>query len=301
MSNEKFLPTEKLLVPVSNGLLALYRFGNNAPSSNHLPVLLIHGVTSSNRAFQLFAKSLVERGYMPYAVDLRGRGESNNLPGPFGMKNHARDMADVIKFIGVENIDVIGHSMGAFVAVALQGTEPSLVKRLILVDGGVPLPLPPGMTVAQVMPYVLGPALARLAMTFESVDAYRNYWKPQAAFIKGWSAVLDEYVEYDLQGTAPNLKARTNSKAVDADSEDLFVSKLIEQTLQKLPNEVLLIRAVRGLQNEEGGLYPEAILAAVLPKYPKLKVHTIADTNHYDILLDEVGAEAVAQLIYGDK
>jgi alpha-beta hydrolase superfamily lysophospholipase len=80
MANERYLPTEKLAVPVKGGHLALYRFGNNTPSANHLPVLLIHGVTSSNRAFQLFAKSLVERGFVPYAVDLRGRGESNSLP-----------------------------------------------------------------------------------------------------------------------------------------------------------------------------------------------------------------------------
>ena len=301
MSNERYLPTEKLAVPVKGGNLALYRFGNNEPTANHLPILLIHGVTSSNRVFQLFAKSLVERGFVPYAVDLRGRGESNTLPGPFGMKSHARDMADVIKFLGAESIEVIGHSMGAFVAVALQGTEPKLVKRLTLVDGGIPLPLPPGMTVAQVMPYVLGPAMTRLAMTFESVDAYRDYWKPQAAFIKGWSPVLDEYIEYDLQGEAPNLKARTNPKAVEEDSEDLFVNNLIEKTLENLSEEVLLIRAVRGLQNEEGGLYPEPVLAAVLPKWPKIKVHTIADTNHYDILLEETGAEAVAELIFGGK
>ena len=301
MSNERFLPTEKFAVPVKGGNIALYRFGNNAPSANHLPVLLIHGVTSSNRAFQLFAKSLVERGYVPYAVDLRGRGESNNLPGPFGMKSHARDMADVIKFIGVESIDVIGHSMGAFVAVALQGTEPKLVKNLVLVDGGIPLPLPPGMTVAQVMPYVLGPAMTRLSMTFESVDAYRDYWKPQPAFARGWTPVLDEYIEYDLQGEAPNLKARTNPKAVEEDSEDLFVTKLLEKALENLTKDVLFIRAVRGLQNEEGGLYPEPVLAAILPKYPKLKVHTIADINHYEIMLEESGAEAVAQLIYGDK
>ncbi len=301
MSNDRYLPTEKYAVPVKGGQLALYRFGNNLPSVNHLPVLLIHGVTSSNRAFQLFAKSLVERGYVPYAVDLRGRGESNSLPGPFGMKSHARDMADVIKFIGVESIDVIGHSMGAFVAVALQGTEPKLVKNLVLVDGGIPLPLPPGMTIAQVMPYVLGPAMTRLSMTFESVDAYRDYWKPQPAFARGWTPVLDEYIEYDLQGEAPNLKARTNPKAVEEDSEDLFVTKLLEKALENLTKDVLFIRAVRGLQNEEGGLYPEPVLAAILPKYPKLKVHTIADINHYEIMLEESGAEAVAQLIYGDK
>ena len=291
------LPSKLTLVPVTGGSLAVFQYGDGEGE----PVLLIHGVTSSNRAFQVFADSLIARGKAPFAVDLRGRGDSNTLPGPFGMAQHAGDMAAVFKHFGWNRPDVIGHSMGAFVAVALQGTEPKLVKRLTLVDGGIPLPLPAGMTVAQVMPYVLGPAMTRLAMTFETADAYRNYWKPQAAFIKGWSPVLDEYVEYDLQGEAPNLKARTNPKAVEEDSEDLFVSKLIEKTLEKLPEDVLFIRAVRGLQNEEGGLYPEPVLAAVLPKYPKLKVHTIADTNHYDILLDEVGAEAVAQLIYGGK
>ena len=129
-----------------------------------------------------------------------------------------------------------------------------------------------------------------------------------SGYLEGALALISFYLTHvkvrknnDLQGEAPNLKARTNPKAVEEDSEDLFVSKLIEKTLEKLPEDVLFIRAVRGLQNEEGGLYPEPVLAAVLPKYPKLKVHTIADTNHYDILLDEVGAEAVAQLIYGDK
>ncbi len=110
------------------------------------------------------------------------------------------------------------------------------------------------------------------------------------SFIKDYLAkvgleTIKKYGVYQIEGTG----------------KDLFVSKLIEKTLEKLVEDVLFIRAVRGLQNEEGGLYPEPVLAAVLPKYPKLKMHTIADTNHYDILLDEVGAEAVAQLIYGAK
>jgi hypothetical protein len=38
------------------------------------------------------------------------------------------------------------------------------------------------MTVEQIMPFVLGPAMTRLAMEFENKEAYRNYWKPQPAF-----------------------------------------------------------------------------------------------------------------------
>jgi pimeloyl-ACP methyl ester carboxylesterase len=265
------------------------------------PVLLIHGVTSSNRAFQLFADALIARGKAPFAVDLRGRGDSNSLPGPFGMKQHAEDMAAVIDHFGWSNPDVIGHSMGAFVAAAVAGLYANKVGEVVFADGGVPLPLPPGMTVEQIMPFVLGPAMTRLAMEFENKEAYRNYWKPQAAFVKGWSAVLDEYVDYDLRGAEPHMKAATNPQAVEEDSRDLFGDDLIVKSLQGLNKKSIFIKAERGLQNEEAGLYPMPVLDAVLPAYPMLKLEVLADCNHYDMFLEATGAEKVAHIIYGAK
>lgn len=287
------LPTQRFLVPVSSGDLAVFQYGNGTGQ----PVLLIHGVTSSNRAFQLFADSLIARGKAPFAVDLRGRGDSNSLPGPFGMKQHAQDMAAVIDHFGWNKPDVIGHSMGGFVAAALVGLYAEKVGDVVFADGGVPLPMPPGMTVEQIMPFVLGPAMTRLAMEFENKEAYRNYWKPQAAFVKGWSSVLDEYVDYDLRGK----KAATNPQAVEEDSRDLFGDDLIVRSLQGLTKQAIFIKAERGLQNEEGGLYPMPVLDAVLPAYPMLKLEILADCNHYDMFLEATGAEKVAHIIYGGK
>jgi len=287
------LPTQRYLVPVSSGDLAVFQYGNGTGQ----PVLLIHGVTSSNRAFQLFADSLIARGKAPFAVDLRGRGDSNSLPGPFGMKQHAQDMAAVIDHFGWNKPDVIGHSMGGFVAAALVGLYAEKVGDVVFADGGVPLPMPPGMTVEQIMPFVLGPAMTRLAMEFENKEAYRNYWKPQAAFVKGWSSVLDEYVDYDLRGK----KAATNPQAVEEDSRDLFGDDLIVRSLQGLTKQAIFIKAERGLQNEEGGLYPMPVLDAVLPAYPMLKLEILADCNHYDMFLEATGAEKVAHIIYGGK
>jgi lipase len=287
------IPTQKVLVPVRGGDLAVFHYGNGAGQ----PVLLIHGVTSSNRAFQLFADSLIARGKAPFAVDLRGRGDSNSLPGPFGMKQHAEDMAAVIDHFGWNKPDVIGHSMGGFVAAALVGLYAEKVGDVVFADGGVPLPMPPGMTIEQIMPFVLGPAMTRLAMEFENKEAYRNYWKPQAAFAKGWSSVLDEYVDYDLRGK----KASTNPQAVEEDSRDLFGDDLIVRSLQGLTKQSIFIKAERGLQNEEGGLYPMPVLDAVLPAYPMLKLEILADCNHYDMFLEATGAEKVAHIIYGGK
>ncbi|HEX7404302.1 MAG TPA: alpha/beta hydrolase [Candidatus Nanopelagicaceae bacterium] len=295
MKTAAFLPEAKISVPVVGGELAVFRYGPEGGK----PILAIHGVTSSNRTWQLLAASLVPGDYTLYAVDLRGRGDSNALLGPFGMSTHARDMVAVIDHLGLPKVDQIGHSMGAFVAVALLGLAPERINRTVLVDGGIPLPLPAGFTVAQVLPYVLGPALARLEMTFESREAYRNFWKALPAFVKGWSPVLDEYVDYDLRGIAPKMYASTNKQAVEEDSIDLFGSDLIEKTLRNLTDEVLMLRAVRGLQNEVPPLYPEATLNAALLQYPKIKVVTVPDTNHYDILMEESGAKACASLIYG--
>ena len=287
------LPTQRIMVPVKGGEIAVFQYGNGSGD----PVLLIHGVTSSNRAFQLFADALIARGKAPFAVDLRGRGDSNDLLGPFGMKQHAEDMAAVIDHFSWPQPDVIGHSMGAFVAAALVGLYSEKVGEVVFADGGVPLPMPPGMTVEQIMPFVLGPAMTRLAMEFENKEAYRNYWKPQAAFAKGWSAVLDEYVDYDLRGK----KASTNPQAVEEDSRDLFGDDLIVKSLQGLQKPAIFIKAERGLQNEEGGLYPMPVLDAVLPTYPMLKLEFLADCNHYDMFLEATGAEKVAHMIYGAK
>lgn len=296
MSNEAFLPESRFNVPVNGGFLTVFRYG----SDTGRPILLVHGVTSSHRAFQLLAREFVNRGFSPYAVDLRGRGASNQLPGPFGMEVHANDLKKVIDFFGWDPVDVVGHSMGAFVAVALVGLFPEKVSKVTLVDGGIPLPLPPNMTVEQVLPLVLGPALARLAMTFPSNEAYRNYWRPQAAFVKGWSPTLDAYVDYDLQGASPNLRPATNPASVEEDSKDLFGSELINTSLSNLDRDIIFIRAERGLQNEEFGLYPTPVLDLVLPKYPRLKLVNLLDTNHYDILLESNGAKRVAAAIYGE-
>jgi lipase len=295
MNSQAFLPECKILVPVAGGELAVFRYGSDSGK----PILAIHGVTSTNRAWQLLSAALVPHGYTLYAVDLRGRGDSNALPGPFGMESHARDMVAVIDHLGFEKIDVIGGSMGAFVAVAMLGLAPERIARTVLGDGGIPLPLPAGFTVEQVLPYVLGPALARLAMTFESHHAYRDYWKSQPAFSSGWSSALDEYVDYDLRGNAPLMYASTNKKAVEEDSIDLFGNELIENTLRNLTQEVLMLRAVRGLQNEETPLYPEDALKAVLRNYPKIKLITVPNTNHYELLIEQIGADACANLIYG--
>ena len=295
MHSQSILPEVKISVPVIGGDLAVFRYGPEGGK----PILGLHGITSTNRAWQWFAGSVVPRGYTLYAPDMRGRGDSNTLPGPFGMTSHARDLLAVVDHLALPKIDVIGHSMGGWAAIAFLGLAPERVSRTVLIDGGILLPLPPGFTVEALLPYVLGSALARLDMTFDSPDTYRDFWKVQPAFVNGWTTALDEYVDYDLRGSAPYLRASTNKEAVIADAEDEFVNDAIEKTLRALPQRVLMLRSVRGLQNEETPLYPEALLKETLLSYPMIDLVTVPDCNHYELLLRQESVDACVNLIYG--
>lgn len=286
-------PTNTHQIEVAGGKLSVFQYGEKTAKQ----MLAIHGITSNHLAWQHFAAHAVAAGYVVYAPDLRGRAKSNQLPAPFGMKTHAADMKAVIDQLELNQPVVIGHSMGGFVAIALNHFYPNTVGKVVLIDGGLPLALPPGMTVEQVLPLVLGPALARLAMTFESADAYIDYWRAHPAFASGITPEMVNYIKHDLVGSAPELKPSTKPDCVSEDSIDLWSSDLIEKALINLDQDVVMLRAVRGLQNEPTALYPEALLAGLAEKYPKIEIRTIADTNHYDVLMSDYGATEIANEI----
>ena len=291
------IPEDRISLRRGDGELVLFRYG---PLGGR-PILAIHGVTSSHLAWQFMADELVARGYTVWAPDLRGRGDANAVGGPYGMRVHAEDLIALLDAAGLERVDVIGHSMGAFVAVALQYLHPDRVARLMLVDGGVPLALPAGVTVEQVMPLILGPALARLAMEFASIDEYRNFWQENPAFAqRGWGVELDRYIAHDLRGPAGCGRPSTTAEAVSADSADLWGDNVVAEGLVALVEPVTMLRAERGLQNEPGGLYPEAVLPVVAAAYPKVAVVTIADTNHYDIIMSAEGARMSTRALFAE-
>lgn len=286
-------PIKKHLINVAGGELTVFQYGETTAKS----MLAIHGITSNHLAWQHFAAHAVNSGYVVYAPDLRGRAASNRLPAPFGMKTHAADMHAVIEQLQLTKPFVIGHSMGGFVAIALNHFHPNTVSKIVLIDGGLPLALPAGMTVEQVLPLVLGPALARLAMKFESQAAYVDYWRAHPAFAAGIRPEMVNYIHHDLVGAEPELSPSTNPECVNEDSIDLWSSDLINNALIALDQDVMLLRAVRGLQNEPTGLYPEVLLDDLAAKYPRVKITTIADTNHYDIVMSDYGATEVAKLV----
>lgn len=263
-----------------------------------LTVLAIHGITASHMAWLQLAEALP--GARIIAPDLRGRGRSNTLPGPFGMDTHAADMAAVIAGIpgGPQGpVVVVGHSMGAFVTVALAKARPDLVAAMVLVDGGLPLQLPEGITGEQVMTSVLGPAAARLSMTFESREAYRDFWRRHPAF-QDWNETISAYVDYDLVGEEPKLRPSSNIEAIAADAGDLSAAEAAGEVLAEPPGPLRFLRAPRGLLNEDTGLYSPEYVRQWAGRAPLLQADEVAGVNHYTIIMSERGVERLSAAVH---
>ena len=260
-------------------------------------VLALHGVTASHQSWPLVADRVAaEPGIRFVAPDLRGRGRSGALPGPWGMRTHADDLAAVLDAFEAETAVVVGHSMGAFAAVVFAHLYPTRVAELILVDGGIPLPPPPGLSSEQALNATIGPAADRLRMTFPSRQAYLDYWRDHPGLRSDWSESIERYLDYDLVGDAPQLRSSVSYDAIAADSADLSGDSLLA-AWRDLPCKPLLLRAPRGLFDEPPGLYARADVETWAAAHPYLRWREVDDVNHYTITLSDRGAKAVAEAI----
>lgn len=282
-------------VPVRGGDL---RVGIWEPKSGpadpgHAPtVLAVHGITASHRSWLTVAQRLP--GVRVVAPDLRGRGRSDGLPGPFGITTHADDLARVLDQLGVPAATVMGHSMGGWVTVATVHRHRDRVAGVVLVDGGLPLLVPDGLTPDEATAAVIGPVQRRLSMTFHDYEAHRDYFRAHPAFAD-WTDATTDFVDYDLVGEPGNYRPSTSLEASSTDfRSQLDGEDWLLPGLAALPPGTPFLRAPRGLLDEEPGLFPAPWAASWAARFPAIDVRDVPGTNHYTLLSNEPGLAAVA-------
>ncbi|HET8927082.1 MAG TPA: alpha/beta hydrolase [Microbacterium sp.] len=280
-------------VPVAGGDLqvGVWEGGPGAPA-----VLLVHGVTSSHLAWQQVAAALP--GVRLIAPDLRGRGGSRGIEGSAGLAAHAADLTAVLDHFELDRVLLVGHSMGAFVAVAFAHLHPERVRRLVLIDGGLPLDVPAGLDPDTMVQYILGPAAERLSMRFGGPAEYFGFWHAHPAFARDWSHELEEYLRYDLvpDGAGAYQPATTYRSVVD-DTIDMNTTTTVVDALDALAVPTRLITVPRGLQDEEPGLYSAERIPALLAQHPAIAHERMDGFNHYTIVMSDAGARRIASVI----
>lgn len=291
MSASESADYRRILVPVGGGDLTVGCWG---PDDGPV-VVAVHGITSNHLAMASMAEALPECRVV--APDLRGRARSSKLPGPWGMARHAADVAAVIAAVGGGPVIAAGHSMGGFVVAELARTRPELVAGVVLIDGGLPLRLPPGVDVATAVEASLGPALQRLGMIFPSREAYLDFWRPHPALQADWSPMIEAYLDYDLVGDPPDLHSSVSADAVSQDSAELFDRPPGDDVLAGYPGPARLLLVDKGLLGVEPGLYPPADQSYWRAHLPQVAVEGVPELNHYTLVTSPAGAERVAAAV----
>ena len=99
----------------------------------HRPLaVLVHGVTSSSRTWWRVGPALAGRGFRVLAVDLRGHGASPRAVAGLSLADLAAEVAETVGGDPVELL--VGHSLGALVALELVGRRPGFASRLVVED-----------------------------------------------------------------------------------------------------------------------------------------------------------------------
>src|ERR1700733_7241951 len=270
-------------VPVDDGDLRVLLWG----TGNRVAVA-VHGITASGMSWQAVARHMPPDWTLA-APDLRGRGYSSDLPGPYGLDRHARDVTAVLRYFGGRSV-LAGHSMGAYVALLTRDAHPELVRRLVLVDGGLPPPPPEGIDPDALLDATLGPAMARLRQTYPDTEAYLDFWRAHPALAEHWTADVEAYARYDLTGEEGHLRSRVAEDAVRADSRDVLAEKPFADALSRLTRPTPLLTAPAGMFGAPPPLIPHDAVQAWQERVPGLGPETVPGGNNYTILFDREAA-----------
>jgi len=293
-------------VEVDTGTLAVHDLTPGAARADVPVVLALHGITANGLAWQTLADELVRRhgvgGIRVLAPDLRGRAASRQVPGPWGIAVHAADALAVASAFGGHPV-LVGHSMGAFVAASAAAKDPDRYRGLVLVDGGLGFPAPSATNVDTALSAVIGPAMTRLSMVFDSPDDHLGFWRRHPAvgpLLAGPTGPwLRRYLDHDLVEAPDGWRSSCVLDAVRADGRDVLADpdtlsaarRAVEQGV-----DTELLWAERGLLNEPQGLYEEARLRALaLPS--GLRATAVRDSNHYSIILEAAAISSLADTI----
>ncbi|MCJ0874205.1 alpha/beta fold hydrolase [Streptomyces sp. AP-93] len=128
-------PTERRAVTVNGGVRLAYEV--TGPPAGP-PVLLLPALGGTVADWAAVRDELA-RERRVFALDLRGHGASAR-PSAYSLPLMRDDVLGFLDALGLDRVDLVGHSMGGVVAYLVAAAQPHRVGRLVLEDAPAPLP-----------------------------------------------------------------------------------------------------------------------------------------------------------------
>ena len=241
-------------------------------------IFCLHGITANSRCWDHLASVLAPE-HRVIAMDLRGRGGSDKPATGYSEHYHVKDIQAVLDDLQLDKVILMGHSLGAFLALAFAATYPNRVSKLILVDGG-------GALTSQQLDKTLEgirPSLDRLGKAFPSVEAYLDVMR-QSPHMQPWRNECETYYRYELE-ELPDGKVQCNIRPANVMEEAQNVRNIpVADYYDKLQSKVLILRATQGLVGKDDLLLPASAVNTMLKNIPDAKCLDLKGANHFSIV-----------------
>lgn len=281
-------------VAVPGGALPCDVFGPLASPA----IVLLHALTANRTVWRPLARALPSLRLV--APDLRGRGGAFLVAGDSSVEQHAADVRCVLGELGLDRAIIVGHSLGAVVAVALARLVPQRCAGLVLLDGALDVrprgdgPLPGSDEDTEAL---ICSAKDRLRRTYASTGEHREYWRRRPAVGRYWSPDLEDHLDASLVGEPPSLRVAVNADAVAADLRDLAGTRhrIRQDTELKVPT--ILLRAARDTQDDPRGTYDAEDVADLVERHDWFDSVEVAGVNHATIPIAAPGVSATAAVV----
>lgn len=96
------------------------------------PVLvLLNGLTSDTTSWGQHVPRLAKH-YRLLVYDCRGQGQSDKPEDPYISTRHAQDLIELLDYLGMERVRLVGFSNGGAIAMTVAGMQPERVEKLLL-------------------------------------------------------------------------------------------------------------------------------------------------------------------------
>jgi pimeloyl-ACP methyl ester carboxylesterase len=114
-----------------NGLSLYYdEYGDGASGT---PLVLLHGAFHTGEMFGPLLTELAENRLV-ITPDLQGHGRTADIGRPLRFETMANDVAELIRHLGLSQVDVLGYSLGGAAGLRLAIQHPDLVRRLVVMS-----------------------------------------------------------------------------------------------------------------------------------------------------------------------
>src|SRR5699024_9897225 len=123
-------------------------------------ILGIHGLSGNGYSLEYYRQAF-SKDYRFITMDLYGRGDSKEDGSSSGLFKHAEDIIQLINHLKLDEVILIGYSMGAFISSIVAG-KTDKVKAVVLLDGLA--------TMSEHQRSIIEPSLSRLSAPYGSKE-----------------------------------------------------------------------------------------------------------------------------------